>query len=145
VLNRHSVGITRWIVHGFTQTIAWLASFRSPPCSTSWTHAEPLGAFWVGLGRQGGHEDRGQRDFRARNEHGGPIEGTRRVGKDRRLSRATGSPLWLLGQCLNRHLPTVPLPWPIGMGTLGQGSDAAVGLRRCHVPAIQALVDGLAM
>jgi hypothetical protein len=32
---------------------------------------------------------------------------------------------------LNRHPPAVPLPWSIGMGTLGQRSDAAVGrLRR---------------
>jgi hypothetical protein len=39
----------------------------------------------------------------------------------RRLSRATGSPLWLLRDWLNQHPPTVPLRWSIGVGTLGQG------------------------
>jgi hypothetical protein len=33
------------------------------------------------------------------------------------------------GHCLNRHLPTVPLPWPIGMGTSGQPQKwARVGI-----------------
>jgi hypothetical protein len=51
------------------------------------------------------------------------IEATRPVGKDPRLSRATGSPLWLLGHCRNQHPPAVPTVVSIGVGTLGQGTS----------------------
>jgi hypothetical protein len=38
----------------------------------SWTHADPLGAFWDGLGREFSHRNRAWRS----------IEATRRLGKD---------------------------------------------------------------
>jgi hypothetical protein len=43
------------------------------------------------------------------------------------ISRPPGFPLSLLGHCLNRHFPAVPLPWSIGLGTVGQVSIAVVG------------------